>query len=365
MSIQVVQGDLLKQDDVDAIVNTVNCVGIMGKGIALQFKNKWPKNFSAYESACRAGEVRPGKMFVFDAGAYARPHFIVNFPTKDHWRGKSKLAFIRDGLIDLVAQIKRLNIQSVAIPPLGCGNGGLDWEEVRPMIVGAFAAIPDVDARLFEPTGAPDPKSMEINTEKPRMTLARAAIVKALEAYAQVGYGLSKLEVQKLVYFMQLVGVPFRRVDFVADKYGPYSDALRHALERMDGHYIRGLGDGVVEAEIEPTEFAQREADLFLREEPDGQRITVAVERVSQLIDGYQSAYGMELLATVHWVATNSPQANNSNEALVAIRKWSTRKAELMPPSHVDAAWSRLVTQKWIKSTTIVSSPEQGAFTLQ
>ena len=179
MSIQVVQGDLLKQDDVDAIVNTVNCVGIMGKGIALQFKNKWPKNFSAYQAACRAGEVRPGKMFVFDAGAYASPHFIINFPTKDHWRGKSQLAFIRDGLIDLVAQIKRMKIQSIAIPPLGCGNGGLDWDVVRPMIVNAFAAIPTVEARLFEPNGAPDPKSMEVNTSKPRMTLSRAAIVRA------------------------------------------------------------------------------------------------------------------------------------------------------------------------------------------
>lgn len=364
MSIQVVQGDLLKQDDVDAIVNTVNCVGIMGKGIALQFKNKWPKNFSVYEAACRAGEVKPGKMFVFDAGAYARPHFIINFPTKDHWRGKSKIAFIRDGLIDLVAQIKSLNIQSIAIPPLGCGNGGLKWDVVRPMIVSAFAAIPTVEARLFEPIGAPNPKSMEVNTSKPRMTLSRAAIVKALEAYADVGYGLSKLEVQKLVYFMQLVGVPFRTVEFVADRYGPYSDALRHALESMDGHYIRGLGDGVVEAEIEPTEFAHSEADLFLREEPEGQRVIEAVERVVQLIDGYQSAYGMELLATVHWVATNAPHASTPIEALIAIQKWSPRKAELMRPSHVDAAWSRLVTQGWIKSAA-TSSPEQATFTLQ
>jgi len=365
MSIQVGQGDLLKQDDVDAIVNTVNCVGIMGKGIALQFKNKWPKNFSAYEAACRAGEVKLGKMFVFDAGAYARPHFIINFPTKDHWRGKSKLAFIRDGLNDLVAQIKRLDIRSIAIPPLGCGNGGLEWDVVRPMIVNAFAAIPAVEARLFEPNGAPDPKSMEVNTSKPRMTLSRAAIVKALEAYADVGYGLSKLEVQKLVYFMQFVGVPFRTVEFVADRYGPYSDALRHAVENMDGHYIRGLGDGVVEAEIEPTEFAQSEADLFLREEPGGQKVIEAVERVAQLIDGYQSAYGMELLATVHWVATNAPHAKTSGAALVAIQQWSPRKAELMLPSHVEAAWSRLVTQGWIKSATAISSSEQGTFTLQ
>ena len=350
MSVQVVKGDLLKQDDVDAIVNTVNCVGVMGKGIALQFKNKWPDNFKAYEAACKAKQVRPGKMFIFDCGAIVRPHFIVNFPTKDHWRGKSTMAFVRDGLVDLVAQIKRLNIRSIAIPPLGCGNGGLDWNEVRPLIVAAFADLPDVDARLFAPSGAPDPKTMEVNTSKPRMTLARAAIVKALDAYAHVGYGLSKLEVQKLVYFMQLVGVPFRKVEFYADKYGPYSDALRHALENMEGHYIRGLGDGVVEAEIEPTVTAQLEATSFLQQELEGQSVLDAVERVSNLIDGFQSAYGMELLATVHWVASNAPFAKSPDDALTAIRVWSMRKAELMQATHVNAAWTRLSAQAGIPS---------------
>lgn len=350
MSVQVVQGDLLKQHDVDAIINTVNCVGVMGKGIALQFKNKWPENFKAYETACKAGQVRPGKMFLFDAGAIARPNIIINFPTKEHWRGKSKISFIRDGLVDLIAQVERLKIRSIAIPPLGCGNGGLEWDDVRPMIVAAFADLPDVDARLFEPSGAPAAKTMEVNTSKPRMTLARAAIVKALDAYAHVGYGLSKIEVQKLVYFIQLSGVPFRKVEFVADRYGPYSDALRHALENMDGHYIRGLGDGVVEAEIEPTETAQAEATSFLTQDPEGCSVIDAVERVSDLIDGFQSAYGMELLATVHWVATNKPFARDSSEALSAIRDWSSRKAELMQPAHVDAAWARLASQSWIST---------------
>jgi hypothetical protein len=101
MSIHLTHGDLLKQNDVDAIVNTVNCVGVMGRGIALQFKNKWPDNFTQYHAACKAGAVRPGKMNVYDAGAYAQPHFIINFPTKDHWRGNSKLSFIQDGLKDL------------------------------------------------------------------------------------------------------------------------------------------------------------------------------------------------------------------------------------------------------------------------
>jgi O-acetyl-ADP-ribose deacetylase (regulator of RNase III) len=350
MSVQVVTGDLLKQDDVDAIVNTVNCVGVMGKGIALQFKNKWPDNFKAYAAACKSGSVRPGTMFVFDSGAIVRPNFIINFPTKDHWRGKSKIEFIRDGLVDLVVQIKRLNIRSIAIPPLGCGNGGLDWNDVRPMIVAAFADFPYVDVRLFEPSWAPDPKKMEINTSKPRMTLARAAIVKALDAYAHVGYGLSKLELQKLVYFMQLSGVEFPRIEFVKQQYGPYSDTLRHALGSMEGHYIRGLGDGVVESEIEPTETAQEEAAQFLQTEAEGHAVISAVARVAELIDGYQSAYGMELLATVHWVATNEPFAQSPDAALLAIRDWSARKADLMQPAHVNVAWQRLVSQGWISS---------------
>ena len=119
MTVTISQGDLLRQDDVDAIVNTVNCVGVMGKGIALQFKNKWPENFRAYEAACKDQQVRLGRMFVFDSGGLVKPNYIINFPTKDHWRGKSRIEFIRDGLVDLVAQVKRLHIRSIAIPPLG------------------------------------------------------------------------------------------------------------------------------------------------------------------------------------------------------------------------------------------------------
>lgn len=359
MGVQLHSGDLLKQNNVDAIVNTVNCVGVMGKGIALQFKNKWPDNFKLYQAECKAGRIRPGRMFVFDSGGLIKPNYIINFPTKDHWREKSKIDYVRDGLDDLVAQVVRLGIRSIAIPPLGCGNGGLAWNEVRPMIIQAFANLPEIDVRIFEPAGAPDPKSMEVNTAKPRMTLARAAIVKVLEAYAHVGYGLSKLEVQKLVYFMQWHGVPFARVNFVPDKYGPYSDTLRHALETMEGHYIRGLGDGVVEAEIEPTQTALMEATHFLKVTPDGKQVFDAVGRMERLIDGFQSAYGMELLSTVHWVASNMPHATSPDEALAAIKVWSKRKAGLMQASHVEAAWQRLVVEGWIanEQSILLSSP--------
>lgn len=155
--IRLTQGDLLKLNDVDAIVNAVNCVGVMGKGIALQFKSTWPGNFAEYAAACKSGKVRPGRMFIHDAGGLAKPNYIINFPTKDHWRGASKMEFIRDGLVDLVTQVQRLGIQSVAMPPLGCGNGGLDWAEVRPLIEAAFEALPEIDVRLFEPLGARPP----------------------------------------------------------------------------------------------------------------------------------------------------------------------------------------------------------------
>ena len=152
MTIQITHGDLLRQDDVDAIVNAVNCVGVMGKGIALQFKHKFPDNFKAYQSACKAGEVRIGRMFVHDNGEVARPRYIVNFPTKDHWRDSSRVEFIQSGLVDLVAQVKQLQIKSIAIPALGCGNGGLNWDEVRQLIKYAFYRVPGHEVRLFEPS---------------------------------------------------------------------------------------------------------------------------------------------------------------------------------------------------------------------
>ena len=284
---KITQGDLLRQDDVDAIVNTVNCVGVMGKGIALQFKNKWPENNRAYEIACKQKKVRPGLMFVFDSGGLVKPNFIINFPTKDHWRSKSRIEFIRDGLVDLVKQVKQLGIRSIAIPPLGCGNGGLNWNEVRPLIEQAFVELPDVEARLFEPAGAPDPKSMEVRTSRPRMTAGRAAILKVLDTYRSLEYGLSRIEVQKLAYFLQEAGENLK-LSFVKNQYGPYSEELRHALNRMEGHFIRGLGDGVVEAEIEPIEGALTEAEEFIAAS-EHERLSQHVERVASLIDGFQS----------------------------------------------------------------------------
>jgi O-acetyl-ADP-ribose deacetylase (regulator of RNase III) len=344
--VRLMQGDLLKQDDVDAIVNTVNCVGVMGKGIALQFKNKWPANFTQYTAACKAGRVRLGHMFVHDAGGLVKPHYIINFPTKEHWRGSSKVEFIREGLKDLVVQVRRLNIRSIAIPPLGCGNGGLAWTEVRPLIEHAFESLSDVEVRLFEPKGAPDPKSMDVRTTRPRMTPGRAAVLNVLDTYRELNYGLSKIEIQKLAYFLEEAGEPLD-LRFEKHDFGPYSDRLRHALNRMEGHFIRGVGDGVAEAEIEPTADASQEAETFIAQQED-QGLAERVARVGQLIEGYQSPYGMELLSSVHWVAAHEPAIRSLDDAIRAIGAWNERKRILMKPEHVASAWQRLEEQGWL-----------------
>ncbi|WP_426357238.1 type II toxin-antitoxin system antitoxin DNA ADP-ribosyl glycohydrolase DarG [Pseudocolwellia sp. HL-MZ19] len=344
MAIISTKGDLLKQQDVDAIVNTVNCVGVMGKGIALQFKKKWPDNFKAYAAACKSKEVNLGQMFTFELGALATPRFIVNFPTKDHWRSASEIENIALGLQNLAEHIKRFDIHSIAIPPLGCGLGGLAWSEVKPLIVKYLGNIENLEVRLFEPNDDIKAITIETNTVKPKMTAGRAAILALLETYQSVNYGLSKIEVQKLAYFLQEAGEDLK-LQFKKHTYGPYADALRHALNTMDGHYILGVGDGVVESEIRPIDSALEDAKQYLS--TANEELNFRIKRVSDLIEGYQSPYGVELLSTVHWVIKNEG-ANTPVEAYQAIQQWNDRKKQLMTLQHVQTAWGKLQQLDWI-----------------
>lgn len=346
MTIQLKSGDLLKEKT-DAIVNTVNCVGVMGKGIALQFKQRWPKNFKDYEAASKREEIKPGKMFIHDLGEWAKPRFIVNFPTKVHWRGDSKLEYVEDGLRDLVKQVKRLGIKSISLPPLGCGNGGLDWDEVRELIFAAFRDHPDISVNLFEPKGAPPAREMTNKTAKPNMTPARAAIIKIISIYREMEYGLTKIEVQKLAYFLEKAGQPLN-LDFVKHNYGPYSDKLRHVLKALDGHYIIGVGDFAGESDIAVVPGAVTEADAFIKASGDDD-LANQVERVRNLIKGFETPYGMELLATVHWVATQEPNVRNADEAVVAVHNWNARKQAVLRKDHVRLAWHRLKDEGWFR----------------
>ncbi len=175
--IELTSGNLL-QAPVQALVNTVNTHRVMGKGIALQFKRAFPDMNKAYEAACKSGDVKLGHMHVVDLGGLAGgPRWIINFPTKAHWKAHSKLPDIEMGLRDLIATVKRLGITSIALPPLGCGNGGLDWHDVRPRIESAFEQVPDVRVLIYPPSGASEPSDMQTGTEKPDMTFGRAALI--------------------------------------------------------------------------------------------------------------------------------------------------------------------------------------------
>lgn len=337
------KGNLLDAN-VEALVNTVNTDGIMGKGIALQFKQAFPENFRAYEAACKSGEVRLGRMFVFrrdTLGTMKNPRFIINFPTKLHWRNNSKLGDIDAGLRDLVRVVKEEGISSIALPPLGCGNGKLSWSDVQPRIRMAFEQLPKVHAIVFAPTGAPRPEEMKIGTTRPSMTAGRAVLLVLMDRYAQPGYRLTLLEVQKLAYFLQLAGQPLK-LQFEKNKYGPYAETLHHVLQRMDGHFIRGYGDRSQQASITLDPTAVVDAEKFLS---DSHEINDRFGRVERLIDGFETPYGMELLATVHWVANDT--SISADEVVRSVYSWNEHK-KVFRSNHIVKALNRLREEDWL-----------------
>ena len=342
--IELQHGDLLKTD-AEALVNTVNTVGVMGKGIALQFRQAFPANYQAYRKACEKGEVQIGKMFVFATGQLTPPRLIINFPTKTNWRSKSRLEDIVTGLNSLIAVIQSEGITSIALPPLGCGNGGLEWSVVRPKIEGAFAIVPHVQVLLYAPEGAPVADYMKIATSRPKMTMGRAALLSVLERYALPGYRLSMLEIQKLAYFLQTAGEPLK-LNFVKQQYGPYAETLHHVLQRMEGHHLRGYGDRSRKTSVFLIPDAVTESAQFLTDYP---RTEGHLARVTELIDGFETPYGLELLATVHWVAQEDPSAATDSEAAVRnVQAWNQHKRDTFQPSHIGAAWKRLREQGWL-----------------
>jgi len=351
MNICIKNTDLLKEKT-DVIVNTVNCVGVMGKGIAFQFKQKWPDNFKAYQKACKKNLVRPGKIFIYEFDpCLESPRYIVNFPTKDHWKEKSKLSYIEEGLKDLIRFIQTHSIKSISVPPLGCGNGGLNWQEVLSLIKQHFEILEDhIDVYLFKPNYTVVKNKMDIRTQKPKMTVAKAVIIKLLSIYNQMRYQVSKIEVQKLCYFVQVFGEDLK-LNFYKNKYGPYADNLRHVLNQMEGHYLVGVGDGSTKSEISLMEGSLENANLFLKQVSSNS--IERINKVAELIDGFETPYGMELLSTVHWVLLNYQRINQKDPQLFEVidgvynwqqenPDWNSRKRAIMKEKHIEIALEQL-----------------------
>lgn len=352
--ITYISGDILKAD-AEALVNTVNCVGVMGRGIALQFKNAFPENFAAYAKACQEKKVLPGKMFVYRTGTLMTPYFIINFPTKRHWRGKSRLEDIESGLQDLVAVIRQHDIRSIAIPPLGSGLGGLDWSDVRTRIEAALSSLSDVAIIVYEPKGAPEADKMVHRRDVPSMTPGRAVVVSLMERYLRglLDPFVTLLEVHKLLYFMQTSGEPLR-LTYNPAHYGPYAVNLRHLLHAMEGYMISGYGDGgdSPQKRLELVPGAISEAQCVLENQPDTRQ---RFDRVVNLVTGFESPFGLELLATVHWVCTKGSRRekavpHNMEELVQYIYQWDSCKRQFSP-RQIALAHDVLFKKEWLPGT--------------
>ena len=346
--IELTRGDILKAD-AEALVNTVNCVGVMGRGIALQFRKAFPECFKAYKVVCDRKELHPGKMHVCDLGRLENPRLVINFPTKRHWKGKSKLEDVEAGLVALVDMVRQRNIRSIAIPPLGCGLGGLEWSEIRPRIERAFADLQDVQVLIFEPGGAPAAEAMARETKTPNMTVGRATLLGLMRRYlgALMDPFVSLLEIHKLMYFMQEAGEQLK-LQYTKGPYGPYAANLRHVLNLIEGHFITGYGDAddAPERQIELKPEAAERADSFLQAHLATRE---RFGRVVDLIDGFETSYGMELLSTVYWVA-NQEGAKTPEEATDKTYAWNDRK-RMFRPEHIHKAWDVLDQKGWLTQT--------------
>lgn len=313
--------------DTQAVVNTVNCVGVMGRGIALQFKKNYPDNFRNYESACKRKEVIPGKMFVHEIATLINPKLIINFPTKQHWRAKSKLEDIESGLKDLVQVIYDKNIKSIALPPLGAGLGGLDWSIVKRIMLDAFKNLHDVRVVIFEPKGAPTARQIARSREIPKMTPGRAALVVLIYRYLEgmLDPFISLLEIHKLMYFMQEAGENLR-LDFNKHLYGPYANNLRHVMNKIEGHFLTGYADGGDDPtkKISPVPGVYKDAIEFLSANQSTQN---NFNKVADLVEGFESPFGLELLSSVHWVITKE-KVLSDKQLVFQIHNWNDRKKQ-------------------------------------
>jgi len=343
--IEYKHGDILREE-AEALVNTVNCVGVMGRGIALQFKKAFPQNFKAYADACKKEKVQPGKMFVYETGSMFNPRYIINFPTKRHWRGKSRMEDVESGLQSLVQVIRRYGIKSIGIPPLACGLGGLDWNQVKARIEATLQPLADVQVVIFEPKGTPSTEKMVHNREVPEMTPGRAALVELMHRYLAglLDPVVTLLEIHKLMYFMQVAGEPLD-LRFQKAPYGPYAENLRHVLSAIEGHLVSGYADGgdAPDKQLKLIPGAIDDAAKFLAAHPDTRS---RFDRVTRLVEGFESPFGLELLSTVHWVVKHE-EVHSRDDVIAQTYAWNDRKLRFTR-RQIELAVKVLARQGWI-----------------
>ncbi|MGI8634953.1 MAG: type II toxin-antitoxin system antitoxin DNA ADP-ribosyl glycohydrolase DarG [Segetibacter sp.] len=339
--IHFTKGDML-QASAEALVNTVNTVGVMGKGIALQFKEAFPENNKVYIQACKNKELYPGRLLsVWDSNLLLGRKLIINFPTKTHWRQPSKYEYIEKGLAALKELIAKEKIKSIALPPLGCGNGGLDWSVVKPMIVNYLQDV-SIDIYLFEPNEQIKQLLQQQQSQKEvKLTPARAQLLYCLFAYESMGEYSSLFAANKLAYFLQRMGQPLK-LDFKPHHYGPYAIGVEKVLYALNGVYLKGLEQGEAKA-FEPLQLNYQKWDEVKRyvekelKPEDYHRLN----NLLKLINGFTSELSLEILATADFILQQNPSAS-LEDVNIAISQWNKRKSELFKKEYVAIAYQHL-----------------------
>lgn len=344
--IKFTKGNLFN-NNAEALVNTVNTVGVMGKGVALQFKEKFPENYKLYHIACKKGEVAVGKMFVTPTNSIMNPKWIINFPTKKNWLHRSSYQFIEQGLDDLVKVIQQLNIQSIALPPLGAGQGGLDWEKVKQIIQAKLADV-NSEIHIYEPgdnSVITNPLDDKVNLTKPR-----ALVLALIEKYKMLGFDISLLEIQKLAYFLQRVGQTELKLNFKKYHYGPYAHNLQHLLHKLENNYILVTKPILDSKPFDTVYFnVQKTNELKNYIETNCSEIEKKqIQIVERIMRGFESPFGLELLATVDWIINenNTPHEISPDFIKEKIKEWSERKDVNFSNEHIQLAFHHLNTFK-------------------
>jgi len=331
-------GNIL-ESQTEALVNTVNTVGIMGKGVALAFRKTFPDAMEEYLRAVRDDKIRVGEVQVVKT-QYITPRYIINFPTKTHWRYPSKIEYIDTGLSDLVSKIKKHHIRSISIPPLGCGNGKLEWKAVKPLIVRHLEQISgQAEVIIFEP-GYSDQGAVQ--KEAVKLTPARAMLIYLLKQYQVLGYSVNLLVAQKLAYLLQRFGEPLN-LEFEKGIYGPYAHRLFHLLKYLNGYFIHfreqeNTPGTAITIENSRYPLVGKYIDEELSKEKKDR-----LQKVLKAIEGFESPFGLELLATVDFIIQQT-RSSDYETILKDISNWTSRKKEIMKPYHIEVATKQVST---------------------
>lgn len=314
----------------------------MGKGIALQFKERFPMNFKIYAAACKKGEMQVGKMLVVKENTLNGEKLIINFPTKTEWFKKSLYSYIEDGLKDLAKVIEEYKITSIAIPPLGCGNGGLKWEKVKPMMDKYLGQLPNVAIQIYEPNDAVKEilQKEEIKKEV-GLTAARAMLLYALFKYEKLGEVATIFAANKLAYFLQKSGEPMR-LQFVPYKYGPYAQAIEKVLYALNGKYLAGMEQMKARA-FEPLQLNYKtydEVEKYVSSNLSSVQ-KQRLESVFNIIDGFETTLSLEILSSAHFLISENPKLNE-DQLFEKIQDWNERKKNLVTKEYINIALDHL-----------------------